>query len=103
MAFTDDLKALEELHSKGRLTDQEFAAAKAAAIATATTPSQTAAAAAPAISPTPADKKKASPWPRNYFGSNSLGADLDLCAAPSEPTRCEYIQGRCPHASGLAD
>jgi len=65
MALSDDLKALEELHSKGRLTDQEFSAAKSAAIANATgTTPQAAAAPAPATSAPPAAGKKASPWPR---------------------------------------
>jgi len=35
MALSDDLKSLEELHTRGRLTDQEFTAAKATAIANA--------------------------------------------------------------------
>jgi len=65
VALSDDLKALEELHSKGRLTDQEFTAAKSAAIANATgTVSQPAAAPAPAVSPAPAVRKKSSPWRR---------------------------------------
>jgi hypothetical protein len=32
MGMVDDLKSLEELHAKGRLTDEEFASAKAAII-----------------------------------------------------------------------
>jgi hypothetical protein len=63
MGLSDDLKAIEELHSKGRLTDQEFGAAKAAAIANATGSATGAASAtAPAVSPAPkVDKKKSSP------------------------------------------
>jgi hypothetical protein len=65
VALSDDLKALEELHSKGRLTDQEFTAAKSAAIANASgAVAQASAAPAPAIAPSPATKKKSSPWPR---------------------------------------
>lgn len=66
MALSDDLKALEELHSKGRLTDQEFTAAKAAAIANATgTATGAATATAPAMSPAPkAEKRKSSPLGR---------------------------------------
>jgi len=69
MTLSDDLKALEELHSKGRLTDQEFTAAKSAAITNATgTIPQAAAAPTPAVSPAPVVKKKSSPWPRMVLG-----------------------------------
>jgi hypothetical protein len=48
MGLIQDLKSLEELHARGRLSDQEFAAAKAAAI------SKSGPAAAPAAAPAPA-------------------------------------------------
>src|SRR5450432_996670 len=57
MALSDDLKSFEELHSRGRLTDQEFTAAKATAIANAGAVPQNPAVAQPA----PKAAKK-SPW-----------------------------------------
>jgi hypothetical protein len=68
MALSDDLKALEELHSKGRLTDQEFTAAKSAAIANATGAVSHAAAPAPAVSLAPEAKKKSPSWRRIVLG-----------------------------------
>lgn len=67
MALADDLKSLEELHAKGKLTDQEFGTAKAAAIQNASGSAQsTAAAAAPTTSsPTqPKPEKKSSSFGR---------------------------------------
>jgi len=71
MGLIEDLKALEELHAKGRLTDEEFAAAKSAAISGSNSPRQPGAplpgpavAAAPAVTapvptfhPTPAPQR----------------------------------------------
>jgi hypothetical protein len=70
MSLSDDLKALEELHTKGRLTDEEFAAAKSAAITNASRPlpTATATAPAPAISPAVSANKKTSALPRLLLG-----------------------------------
>jgi ABC-type phosphate/phosphonate transport system permease subunit len=67
MALTDDLKSLEELHAKGKLSDQEFAAAKAAAISSAGTAGQYAAAPQRAIAPTDQKQKKPSTFGRLLF------------------------------------
>lgn len=50
MGLIEDLKSLEELHANGRLTDDEFSAAKAAALAASRSSSATA---APAVAPAP--------------------------------------------------
>lgn len=55
MGIADDLRSLEELHTKGRISDQEFAAAKAAAISGS---SQAMAAPARAIEPNEPARKK---------------------------------------------
>src|SRR5579864_3593149 len=57
MGIVEDLKSLEELHAKGRLSNEEFAAAKAAAISGT---AQSAAAPARAIEPGPPARKKSS-------------------------------------------
>lgn len=60
MGLIDDLKSLEELHTKGRLSDEEFAAAKAAAISGSNkpAPSPTVPAAAPARAIAPVEPPK---------------------------------------------